>query len=153
MVAIYGGINPKGLVLRETFSIKNSTLPKTTQIPALNTSTDDKDNFTELLDFSSSQSSNPIPITITSSTSATTTDELATRKIMHPETETSSAVPAYPTTTRSSMEDFMNGNNKPGVKTHSSSDMNVEAISVRHGRRRSIKRPRDTEIQILSTHV
>jgi hypothetical protein len=30
MVAIYGGINPKGLVLRETFRVRNSTRPRTT---------------------------------------------------------------------------------------------------------------------------
>jgi len=34
MIAIYGGINPKGLVLRETFRVRNSTLPRTTTTPS-----------------------------------------------------------------------------------------------------------------------
>ncbi|CAG7836725.1 unnamed protein product [Allacma fusca] len=43
MVAIYGGINPKGLVLRETFSVKESLRPTTTPNPKLLDAT----NYTE----------------------------------------------------------------------------------------------------------
>ena len=67
MVAIYGGINPKGLVLRETFSVKNSTRPKiiTTVVPLIN----DSDSWTTptlsgsstiSLDFENSSISNPL---------------------------------------------------------------------------------------------
>jgi len=37
MVAIYGGINPKGLVLRETFRIRQTVRKTTTMVPILNT--------------------------------------------------------------------------------------------------------------------
>lgn len=36
MVAIYGGINPKGLVLRETFNVVRSVRPTTTKVPIIN---------------------------------------------------------------------------------------------------------------------
>ncbi|XP_035703787.1 uncharacterized protein LOC118434415 isoform X1 [Folsomia candida] len=41
MVAIYGGINPRGLILRETFRVANSTKPKTTTTPTPPNTTDD----------------------------------------------------------------------------------------------------------------
>lgn len=76
MVAIYGGINPKGLVLRETFQIRETVRRTTTTSAPINVTENERDNAsltssdTDLIQNMSSTS----PMTSTGTSESTVSD-------------------------------------------------------------------------------
>jgi hypothetical protein len=134
MVAIYGGINPKGLVLRETFSIRNSTLPKTTAVPFWNSS-QALDNFTETLDFNASQSSTESSNISTLAFSVPTLDEV---EGVFQATVSNSAESSVPS--------------KDPESEPTSSPIPFAFTSVRHARHRSTEMFKRHQSDLLSTH-
>lgn len=131
MVAIYGGINPKGLVLRETFNIRNSTLPRTTVAPIINASIA-AENSTEFLEFNSSQSSTVASTEATNLTFQFPASITTQGMEMEFTVKYSTAVPIASTVSTNS-KPIDSANTVPSPRTFALKTVS----SVRHGRHRS----------------